>query len=44
MTCHAANRPARATNGDEKKKWPSAREWLSRGANGPALRCNGGQP
>ena len=24
--------------------WPSARELLSRGATGPALRCNAGQP
>ena len=27
----------------EKNQWPSAREWLSRGANGPVLRCNAGQ-
>ena len=26
-----------------KNQWPSAREWLSRGANGPVLRCNAGQ-
>ena len=26
-----------------KNQWPSAREWLSRGANGPVLRCNTGQ-
>ena len=27
----------------KKNQWPSAREWLSRGANGPVLRCNAGQ-
>ena len=27
----------------EKNQWPSAREWLSQGANGPVLRCNAGQ-
>ena len=26
-----------------KNQWPSAREWLSRGANGPLLRCNAEQ-
>ena len=26
-----------------ENQWPSAREWLSRGANGPVLRCNAGQ-
>ena len=26
-----------------KNQWPSATEWLSRGANGPVLRCNAGQ-
>ena len=26
-----------------KNQWPLAREWLSRGANGPVLRCNAGQ-
>ena len=29
--------------GSVKNKWPSAREWLSRGANGPVLRCHAGQ-
>ena len=50
MSCHAAHTreatSARAAPPTEtgKNKWPSAREWLSRGANGPALRCNAGQP
>ena len=26
-----------------KNQWLSAREWLSRGANGPVLRYNAGQ-
>ena len=26
-----------------KNQWPLAREWLSRGANGPVLRCNAAQ-
>ena len=26
-----------------KNQLPSAKEWLSRGANGPVLRCNAGQ-
>ena len=50
MLCHAADRreatsarPAPPTE-TRKNRWPSAREWLSRGANGPALRCNAGQP
>ena len=50
MSCHAAQtreatsaRPAPPTK-TRKNRWPSAREWLSRGANGPALRCNAGQP
>ena len=50
MSCHAAHtreatsaRPAPPTE-TRKNRWPSAREGLSRGANGPALRCNAGQP
>ena len=50
MSCHAAHtreatsaRPAPPT-GTRNNRWPSAREWLSQGANGPALRCNAGQP
>ena len=50
MSCHAAHtreatsaRPAPPTEA-RNNRWPSAREWLSRGANGPALRCNAGQP
>ena len=26
-----------------QNQWPSAREWLSWGANGPVMRCNAGQ-
>ena len=26
-----------------KNQWPSAREWMSRGANSPVLRFNAGQ-
>ena len=26
-----------------QNRWPSAREWLSREATGPVLRCNAGQ-
>ena len=26
-----------------KNQSPSARDWLSRGGNGPVLRCNAGQ-
>ena len=50
MSCHALHtreatsaRPAPPTE-TRKKRWPWARKWLSWGANGPALRCNAGQP
>ena len=50
MSCHHAHtreatsaRPAPPTE-TRKNRWPSARVWLSRGANGPAPRCNAGQP
>ena len=32
------------TRASTRKKWPSAREWLARGATGPVPRCNAGQP
>ena len=46
LPCRATPPTARPAPPTEtgKKKRPLAREGLSRGANGPALRCNAGQP